>query len=171
MSFGSLYHHFPLSPLLPLHLYPNPPTHSFLLNFFSHPVWNLMRNIQSAFMGPLNYLGILDLWSLVLLSYTLSVISTYKSVPNIHVFLGLGYHTQDDIFFFHPFACIMPLFLMPECSSCNGMACPLSILQVSDMKGLFCSLYLSWINLLLTWLRKCPGGVGEHVLGICPRVI
>jgi hypothetical protein len=60
----------------------------------------LLRHIQTSSLGPLCYLICLHLWIIVLLFYILWPISTYKWEHTMHVFLVLGYLTQDDFVFF-----------------------------------------------------------------------
>ena len=42
---------------------------------------------------------------ILVILYFLWLISTYYWVHTMHILLGLSYLTQDDIFYFHPFAC------------------------------------------------------------------
>lgn len=64
--------------------------------------------------SPLNhprYLASLDLWTVALLSFTLWLISTYKWIQTMFVFLYLGYLTQDYFSsFIHLHANFMSLF-------------------------------------------------------------
>ena len=54
----------------------------------------------------------------------------------MHVFLGLGYLTQDDFFLFHSLACKfhdVVVLIAEEFSMCGYSAFSLSILQLRDI--------------------------------------
>ena len=53
----------------------------------------------------------LNLWTLLWLSCKFWIISTYKWVHTMHDFLDQGYLTLDNIFWFHPFDCLIYDFL------------------------------------------------------------
>jgi hypothetical protein len=64
-------------------------------------------------------LGSLVLWSVAWISFILWLISTYKWVHTMHILLGLGYLTQDDVLrYIHvPAKFMMPLLLITELNS------------------------------------------------------
>jgi hypothetical protein len=89
----------PLSCLFLFHLVPsiNIPIMTFFSAFY---VW-----FKHPHLGITSSLAPLCLWIVTCVSCILWLISTYKWVHTMHVLLGLCYHTQDDNFKIHPFAC------------------------------------------------------------------
>lgn len=132
---------------LPSNSLPLSPLKSYEKNSTSFP-WVLL--IIWVFLG---------LWILAWLSYTLSVISTYKSRHNIQYFWVWVIPLRMMFFYSIPFACMMSLFLMPECSLCNGMT---SFIYSSTeaQKRFFFTQFLSIMN------KAAMNIVEEVVLGI-----
>ena len=64
---------------------------------------------------------------------------------------------------------MMPLFLMPECSSCNGMAGPLSILQVSNMKVFFLQFISGMNKPAINIVEKVSWWSGGAYFGYMPK--
>ena len=97
----SSHHRLPL--LLFIHLVPNPipcPLQTqFLLSIHLQYLFYFSFRKRFSYLpqGPC-YLASLGLWIVAWLSCTLWLISTYKLVQTMHILLGLGYCTWDDIF-------------------------------------------------------------------------
>lgn len=88
------------SPHFPSYLlfHPIPSIHSPLISI-SFP---LLVKIQASFLGP-SFFGFFGSVVIAQLSCTFWLVSTCKCVHIMHVLLGLGYITQNNIFQFHPF--------------------------------------------------------------------
>ncbi len=100
-------------------------------NFLPPSNWDWSRPSLSFLVKLQVYMSLLWIF------WALGLISTYKWVHSIRVYFCLCYFTQDDIFYFHPFAYGL---LIVSCNSLRDFC-------VSFIRASTCLLVLSCISL------------------------
>lgn len=116
---------------------------------------------QSVYSSICNFPGSMD-YSLIIIY----LISTYKQIHTIFIFLGLLYHIHDYGFFLVPF---MPVnFMATFLSKCVILHCTTFALPILLLRDISVSNFWQlWIAHQWTWLNKCSCGRVKSPLGTC----